>query len=118
MTFCSICPEPGRCCRKFCLNHENDGRWEALTFFRDSWREDAAEHARQQGHPFAPLEIIEHDPILDTEGRERVMVWWTCPKLTPEGRCGTYADRPRLCRTFVPGTNGLCAFGDLSAPIK
>lgn len=26
-----------------------------------------------------------------------------CTALTPEGRCGIYAERPQVCRTYPPG---------------
>lgn len=102
MSLCSICPEPGRCCKKFCLPA-------APTFWKSSWEEDAQHWVEQQGVPFAPHS---HGPVhVDEEsGEEFVLVWFHCPEVTAEGRCGIYENRPDTCRIFVPGSDQLCAF--------
>lgn len=103
---CEICPDPGRCCKRFLLlNSEGP-----VTFWADSWRKDAAAHCVERGHPFEPLEI--GDLWRDKEtGREYGTVWFGCPKLV-NGRCSIYPIRPQLCRDFLPGPESrLCTFG-------
>lgn len=40
---------------------------------------------------------------------EPVLIWmFACRKLGPDGRCGIYASRPAICRTYEPASDGLC----------
>lgn len=104
---CNICPEPGRCCKRFAVYSNGD---QEQTFWKDNWREDVKSEAVKRGFPFEPLEIRE--TYLDGEsGEEYVTVFLTCPKLTPAGRCSIYSARPALCKSFQPASNALCVFG-------
>ena len=55
------------------------------------------------GLPFLPLEV---QPATDG-----CPAFWrySCPILTPDGRCGDYENRPSLCASYRPGQDGLCA---------
>jgi Fe-S-cluster containining protein len=57
--------------------------------------------AAERGLPFLPL--------MKFQG-EGAMYWqWWCPKLTRDGRCGDYENRPKLCRDYQAGDDRLCA---------
>lgn len=111
MTLCSVCPDPGRCCRKFnFLTSTDEGKsYHERTYWKDEIAADIRA-MREYGFPFELLEI--KNTYQDEEtGRDYVTAWFHCPKVTPDGRCSIYLDRPKLCRTFIPGNGGqLCAF--------
>ena len=48
-------------------------------------------------------------PVVATTNEEvqYAMVPQRCQHLTPEGRCGIYASRPEVCRTFPTGPEDL-----------
>jgi Fe-S-cluster containining protein len=104
MQLCGICPDPGRCCRKMVLSSGA----QALTYWKDGWEDAARADMQRRGLPFEPLAIAEE--YADSEGIAYVSVFMTCPELLPNGRCGIYEDRPRVCRSYVPASDRLCVF--------
>lgn len=103
MSLCSICPEPGRCCKQFCLPS-------APSFWEKSWREDAQKWLDENELPYAPHSRSQHACTDPETGDEYVLVWFGCNHVTPDGRCGIYETRPDTCRIFVPASDPLCAF--------
>lgn len=78
-----------------------------LEFPKDGWQEAATSEMQRRGVPFRPLEINREFTVA---GEEMVNVWFGCPKVTPEGRCSIYQDRPETCKAFTPGASSLCVF--------
>lgn len=111
MSLCSVCAKPGSCCSDFGL-FASDGSL-AATFWKTSWREDAADFLAERGLPYTP-DRIASEHVAD-DGEIYVAVGYRCAHLLPNGLCGIYATRPDICRTFTPGTNKLCVMTDLSA---
>lgn len=107
-TLCSICPDPGKCCRNFLLSRNNGDQ---LTFWAETWREDAHAELDLRKLPFR-IDRIESTSIT-ASFREYVTLRYSCGHLTADGRCGIYEDRPDTCRLYTPGTSDLCAFGEL-----
>ena len=98
---CAHCGDPGMCCRDIRLPvggqdlHSMNTALEVLVWLAtikhaDPWMGNT-------GLPFLP-------DRKDEDG------WWVlqCPRLTPEGRCGDYENRPWLCRTHTPGVHWPC----------
>jgi Fe-S-cluster containining protein len=102
MSLCSICPKPGACCSNFMLY--GDGA--SPTFWKDSWQEDAIADLEAKGLPFYPARIVQE--FTSADGRVYVTVEYDCPELEDDGRCGIYADRPSLCRRYMPLSDQLC----------
>jgi Fe-S-cluster containining protein len=98
---CDTCSKPGACCNDFFLN----GRSGALRFSKEGWEWRAAEHMDMLQMPFIPLRIVPND---EGDERDTAAVRFTCPKVTPEGRCSIYETRPQLCRDYAPGQDRLC----------
>lgn len=72
--------------------------WEART--RATYT-DALTFARNNGLPFVPS--------TPEPGARGAWAWrFSCPKLGADGRCTIYDDRPDLCRTYEPMSDGLC----------
>lgn len=102
MSLCDTCRAPGSCCNGFTLGGgvECDER-QAAFVGRPSYA-DALGLARKNGTPFIPS----HPEQI----RPGVWQWrYSCPRLTAEGRCGDYENRPLTCRTYRPGQDQLCA---------
>lgn len=100
-SLCDTCPEPGRCCKQFCLPA-------APSFWLKSWREDAQKWLDDNGLPFAPHSHSKRIVRDRESGDDYVLVWFGCNHLTPEGRCGMYETRPETCRIFEPASDSLC----------
>jgi len=99
---CGSCPDPGSCCRDIRLWSGNDH-----VFGGAVTRLDA----------LVALATVEHsDPWMGNVGlpfvperRDADGMWvLSCPRLTPEGRCGDYEGRPTLCRSHVAGLAEPC----------
>jgi Fe-S-cluster containining protein len=103
MSACDTCVKPGACCHDFALNGSRGG----LRFGEENWLEEATTRMEQYGMPFQPLRI---DPQKWNGDEETglVAVRFTCPKVTPEGRCSIYETRPKLCRDYKAGEDKLC----------
>ncbi len=109
MSLCSICPAPGGCCSGF---HLFTGRGDAHTDFTvwaEDWKTQAQAFLDKHALPYTPAELrgIAYDP---TEKAEFGVPYFSCSHLTPEGRCGIWATRPRVCSDYVPLTDSLCKF--------
>jgi Fe-S-cluster containining protein len=107
MNLCQMCPKPGSCCRGFVLS-DDDGD---ITFWKSSWREDTVKAMEKWGLPFRPAEINEE--FVEGDGDPYVTVKLDCPKLSSDGRCTIYNERPEACRNFVPGSDTLCVFEEI-----
>jgi Fe-S-cluster containining protein len=101
MSACDTCAKPGACCNDFVLN----GRRGGLRVAEENWQVEAEERMEWNGLPFKPLRI-DADDANPVEGM--VLVRFTCPKVTPEGRCSIYETRPQLCRDYQAGEDKLC----------
>jgi len=97
---CARCQKPGHCCKVISLNIKETGTTlEALAWLANN------------PQPFidgsmAPV------PFLPTEEFKQ-SIWglrriWYCTELTPDGRCGIYDRRPKLCADPVPGSDDYC----------
>lgn len=103
MSICDTCPKPGACCTDFALNI---GR-----LSKDNWQVEATRKMRAHNLPFAPLRLAVTGKETDGQEAEfngRVMIRFTCPLVTPEGRCSDYENRPHLCRAYQPKQDALC----------
>ncbi len=97
-TLCDLCHDPGHCCRAFFLTV-------AVPL---GGGPDEAAAALAETIPDAPFVPLERS---DLEHSDTVDYWrWTCPALTPLGRCSVYETRPQPCRSFEAGSagDGLC----------
>ena len=104
MSMCDRCYQPGACCRLFTLNigtaHVDEGNAGAQA--RLDGRSDS------QGRPYPFVAV---GPANERWGQgEREYAYWlfSCPKVTAEGLCSIYEDRPDTCRMFEAGSNRLC----------
>lgn len=112
MSLCSICAEPGACCQNVNLHVKG----ESITFWEVSWRSDSKREMRERGLPFFASSVRSRHK--DEDGSDYVTLWFDCPKLQPDGRCGIYADRPRLCRTYLPGQDDLCVMTNMAPRVN
>lgn len=122
MSLCDTCAKPGACCNDLVLT---GSRW-AGTVWADGWREQALEKVDSviPGHPFIPLRLrlaegADRDPAAGDAPYGTVH--WACKLIQPDGRCGDYESRPRLCRDYEAGSDRLCVMYvppavDLGAP--
>lgn len=105
MSVCDRCRRPGRCCSGFLLSggwpgHAAETTLEAMVMLASVSTDPAigSPGQNQLGLPFLPL------------GKRTDGAWilW-CPLLGRDGRCTDYANRPALCASYQPLTDGLCA---------
>lgn len=104
---CSFCPAPGACCKGLTLARNK----EPVRFWKDEGIWPVLELLKQNNLPFRPQHFSQE--VTDENGRVFVSYTFDCPRLEPSGRCGAYADRPSLCRTFLPASDTLCVFGKM-----
>ncbi len=101
MSLCDHCYSPGTCCKSLTLSGGPDSEDRAAMESGRPTYSDALNFARKNGLPFTPLVPEQVQPG-----------WWfwrySCPKVTPDGRCSIYDVRPQLCRDFEPESDGLC----------
>lgn len=57
---------------------------------------------RRLGLPFEPY--VSH---VDRKANT-VDLLYNCPRLTPDGLCSAYEERPQMCRDFAPKSDCLC----------
>lgn len=111
-----MCPEPGHCCRAFNLANK-DG---PVTVWLDSPELSAADFLGGRRYPFVYLGTYGlqdsgfEDSYKAADGREYAVAKFGCPKVSDEGRCTIYKDRPHLCRDFTPASTALCVFHGLT----
>lgn len=108
---CEECRDPGACCRAIPISQR---------FPVDMSREHVAMYTAEGMDAFTgvvnaepmpmmkPLRIVSR--ISKRGAHKPHMVTWLfeCENLTPEGRCGNYDNRPKMCRVFEPGSSTLC----------
>ena len=98
-SLCDTCHSPGACCKNFSL-----GR----TFWFDG--DDTVElFLKSNDFPFVPILVEEHESEKKG-GRKYGSYRFSCPKLTAEGRCSIYEDRPYVCRQYEPASSSLCVY--------
>lgn len=90
LTLCDKCFAPGACCKGFALESGN--------FCRSMSSNQVMAFLKDHNSPFVPVVMREDDGIWLFE----------CTKLSPEGRCTIYKDRPRACRGLIPASESLC----------
>jgi len=111
MSACDTCAKPGACCTDMFLSSTY---WNGM-IYAEYWPGDAVRHldAAMPGHPFIPLRLEIREPGTPghnpTANRPYGAARWACTRLTPEGRCGDYENRPNLCKAYEPLSDGLCA---------
>jgi len=106
MSLCWVCPKPGAWCTRFTLSGGPDT--DQPVFWINNWREDALAYAQRNKFPFVPIGIAQ--TWTDDVDGEYMTPYWSCPKVSSDGRCTIYAERPTLCREFEPGSCALCVF--------
>jgi Fe-S-cluster containining protein len=107
MALCSICPDPGHCCRNF----------DSTLIY---WDDAAPAEVKQYmefiaGEPMPWIPLGPGSKVFMKNGRKFSHWRFDCPKLDSKGRCTIYADRPRACRSLVPGTVDVCVFTKISS---
>ena len=93
----------GACCRNIRLNVNLSclTKLEIMVVMATYYHVD--EWMGNTGTPFIPEYKTEDDG------------WrFSCPRLTEEGTCGGYENRPNLCRIFVPGYHQPCAMNSIA----
>ena len=99
---CDTCRAPGSCCYRFPLTVNFNIRY---------WKEEATRLLEEHNWPHI-VPVSPWPPLLASEvgahgGRTQVL--FSCIKLTSEGRCGDYENRPEFCASFEVADDGLCA---------
>lgn len=105
MSLCNRCFQPGVCCRRMSLT---DGDGKDFAFWSDEGDMPVKQWLTDKGLPFHPIEPSGQYVAAGT-GREYQTWAYGCTKLDEQtGRCMIYDQRPSLCRTFEPASDGLC----------
>jgi Fe-S-cluster containining protein len=101
---CDICTDKGRCCKNFVVPQP---------FFADEGDEAVLEYMREKGLPFVPTEVaMRITDMSELFGRTIVLRKFKCSALDPDtGRCDIYETRPKACRNYKPGQDGMCVYG-------
>jgi Fe-S-cluster containining protein len=108
MNLCDKCFDPGHCCREFWLNVNF---WDDESVTNEKLRQYSSERSPGNRHaPFEPVRKVDKYSGTKHEetGRTYSQWYWRCPALTSTGKCGIYADRPELCRSYEPASSELC----------
>ena len=98
-SLCDARSKPGQCCKDFNLGGGTfwiDGDYTVQKFLNDN------------NLPFEPRMTGEYKD--DVSGDMYASYTYSCPKLTDDGRCSIYANRPDLCRRYKPGQDALCVY--------
>lgn len=100
MSLCDTCAAPGACCKRmrFWLGGDPMTQWVGNDLNEDNPQLDLP--------PVYPVEMVEQ--WISPEGRPYAEYRYGCYALQPDGRCGIYEDRPKLCRDYEPGTDPMC----------
>ena len=78
---------------------------EPLSFWDDL---SVADQLREREElPFVPFKQL-HTTADLASGRTYSEWNFSCPLLTPEGRCADYENRPHACRAYEPRSDALC----------
>jgi Fe-S-cluster containining protein len=110
-SLCDRCFAPGHCCKGLVLSHAISK--DAVVFWDD--RPDSIqEFLDEKNFPFIVTEKVEtytatnKSGSAEDVGRTYSAYRYGCKNLLPSGRCGDYENRPDLCRSFEPASDGLC----------
>lgn len=100
---CARCVAPGTYCKALPLSKH---------FPLGSTHNSIAVEMAEIGEPFIPirrLHVLNGCENADGTGSHWYELWlFTCPKLTKEGRCSIYDERPYACRVYEPGVDAMC----------
>lgn len=102
MSLCDQCYAPGNCCKR--LQLIADGH--SMTFWDETAGVDIQQALDTRNLPFVVNEKIA--TWTDENGKAYSTYNYNCTKLLPNGRCGDYENRPELCRSYEPASDGLC----------
>lgn len=107
-SLCESCFAPGQCCKRLHLYRKG----EEITYWADEGLAGVLREMEDDGLPFTPRnpkQFFTVDKLGDeNHGRRYMTVEYNCPWLLPNGRCGSYENRPDVCRVFEPGSEPLC----------
>lgn len=95
MTVCDSCRKPGHCCRDFVLN---------VPIQLDNWEEYATQRMAELGLPFEPVRLASPG----ASSNPAYQVRYSCPRLSPDGRCTDYENRPQVCKIYDAKSDPLC----------
>lgn len=90
---CDTCSKPGHCCKGFGLNTSNN---DPLGISME---------LMQNG-----LTMFELVQTVEPQEGQRIKHLFRCTMLEPDGRCGIYESRPKLCRDYKPGSDPMCVY--------
>lgn len=109
---CSKCVAPGTCCKAIPIT--TSFPLTALAAEVDIILSKKLMNDTTDGHNPGPnpFRAIRQSPMVGfpLNVREDNTTTWLfeCTALQPDGSCGIYDFRPRLCRRYVPGSDNLC----------
>ena len=87
---CDNCKNPGCCCKAFLLKNSELSAFSAIES-----KGETLQRLKLAKLPFKPI-------------RKGKQFWvFTCTKIK-KGKCEIYNNRPKLCKTYRPGTGNLC----------
>jgi hypothetical protein len=99
---CNRCIAPGTCCKSLPLSTQ---------FPMGSTHESVQLYMTENGMPFIPLRrlCVYNGSRENGTGQHWYEQWlFTCPKVTSDGRCSIYEDRPHTCIIYEPGVDAMC----------
>ncbi len=103
-SLCDRCWAPGACCRNMMLYHV-DG----VDLFQRPGEDAATLLPSRLAEARLPFDPLAPGMLHRSPDGEPVLIWmFACRELGPDGRCGIYASRPAICRTYEPASDGLC----------
>jgi Fe-S-cluster containining protein len=105
MSACLACPRPGECCKGFALSTAAG----AVTFWKHEGIGGPLAYVAQHGLPFVPIKPHANDWRDHNTGFLYDSWHWGCSNLLPDGRCGDYPNRPKVCRDYTPLQDRMCA---------
>jgi Fe-S-cluster containining protein len=106
MGLCSICPDPGHCCRNFDSS---------LVYWDDASVEEVQMYMEfMAGEPMPWIARAPGPKKFIQRGRQASHWKFDCTAIDSNGRCTIYETRPQACRTLVPATVDVCVFQDIA----
>lgn len=107
-SLCDKCFAPGACCKRLSLSYlGEDEEYHQITFWDDEGEEAIRKYMKKKNYSFVINEKV--GTWVDEEsGRTYSAYNYNCTALLPNGRCGRYKTRPKLCRAYEAASDGLC----------
>lgn len=99
VSMCDRCRDPGACCKAFHLNGIKVA-WSAGV-------EDIQRILDAKDLPFIPIRR-EGTWKKGDDGELETGWLYSCPRLSPAGRCTIYENRPELCKKYTAGEDNMC----------